>query len=154
MSKERAFAYLEEKGYSDRIIESDASTGTVAEAAAAIGVTEGEIAKSLTFRDKDKHPILIVVAGDKRVDNKKFKATFETKAKMLKPEEVSEEIGHDIGGVTPFGAKEGVRIYLDESLKAYDTVYPACGSSNTAAKFKVDELSDMFGIDEFVDIAK
>lgn len=153
MSKERAYAYLKEKGYSDRIIESDHPTGTVAEAAEALGVSEGEIAKSLTFRDKNGAPILIVVAGDKRIDNQKFKATFHTKANMLKANEVEEIVGHDIGGVTPFGAKEGVNIYLDESLRAYDTVYPACGSATTAGRFKVEELEALFG-ETFVDVTK
>ncbi|CAC9931399.1 YbaK/proline--tRNA ligase associated domain protein [Aedoeadaptatus nemausensis] len=154
MSTERALVYLRDKGYEDRVITSDESTGTVAEAAAALGVTEGEIAKSLTFRGKDGEAMLIVVAGDRRIDNSKFKATFHTKAKMLKPDEVAEEIGHEIGGVTPFGAKEDVVIYLDESLNAYDIVYPACGSSNTAAKFSVEELRELFGEDHMVDVTK
>lgn len=154
MSTERALAYLREKGYDDRVITSDESTGTVAEAASALGVTEGEIAKSLTFRGKEGEAMLIVVAGDKRIDNSKFKATFHTKAKMLKPDEVVEEIGHAIGGVTPFGAKEDVVIYLDESLKAYDIVYPACGSANTAAKLSVDELEGLFGKENMVDVTK
>lgn len=154
MSTERALAYLRDKGYEDRFITSDESTGTVAEAASALGVTEGEIAKSLTFRGKEGEAILIVVAGDKRIDNGKFKATFHTKAKMLKPDEVAEEIGHEIGGVTPFGAKEDVIIYLDESLRVYDVVYPACGSANTAAKFFVDELEGLFGKENMVDVTK
>ncbi|WP_322622489.1 YbaK/EbsC family protein [Aedoeadaptatus coxii] len=154
MSTERALAYLREKGYDDRVITSDDSTGTVAEAASALGVTEGEIAKSLTFRGKEGEAMLIVVAGDKRIDNSKFKATFHTKAKMLKPDEVVEEIGHAIGGVTPFGAKEDVVIYLDESLKAFDVVYPACGSANTAAKLTVEELQGLFGKENMVDVTK
>lgn len=154
MSTERALAYLREKGYDDRVITSDESTGTVAEAALALGVTEGEIAKSLTFRGKEGEAILIVVAGDKRIDNSKFKATFHTKAKMLKPDEVVEEIGHAIGGVTPFGAKEDVVIYLDESLNAFDVVYPACGSANTAAKLTVEELQGLFGKENMVDVTK
>lgn len=154
MSTERALAYLREKGYDDRVITSDESTGTVTEAASALGVTEGEIAKSLTFRGKEGEAMLIVVAGDKRIDNSKFKATFHTKAKMLKPDEVVEEIGHAIGGVTPFGAKEDVVIYLDESLNAYDVVYPACGSANTAAKLTVEELQGLFGKENMVDVTK
>ena len=154
MSTERALAYLREKGYDDRVITSDESTGTVAEAASALGVTEGKIAKSLTFRGKEGEAMLIVVAGDKRIDNSKFKATFHTKAKMLKPDEVMEEIGHAIGGVTPFGAKEDVVIYLDESLNAYDVVYPACGSANTAAKLTVEELQGLFGKENMVDVTK
>ncbi|WP_322627461.1 YbaK/EbsC family protein [Aedoeadaptatus coxii] len=154
MSTERALAYLREKGYDDRVITSDESTGTVAEAASALGVTEGKIAKSLTFRGKEGEAMLIVVAGDKRIDNSKFKATFHTKAKMLKPDEVVEEIGHAIGGVTPFGAKEDVVIYLDESLNAYDVVYPACGSANTAAKLTVEELQGLFGKENMVDVTK
>lgn len=154
MSTERALAYLREKGYEDRVITSEESTGTVAEAASALGVTEGEIAKSLTFRGKEGEAMLILVAGDKRIDNSKFKATFHTKAKMLKPDEVVEEIGHAIGGVTPFGAKEDVIIYLDESLKAYDVVYPACGSANTAAKLTVEELQGLFGKENMVDVTK
>lgn len=154
MSTERALVYLRDKGYENRVITSDESTGTVAEAASALGVTGGEIAKSLTFRGKDGEAMLIVVAGDRRIDNSKFKATFHTKAKMLKPDEVAEEIGHEIGGVTPFGAKEDVVIYLDESLNAYDIVYPACGSSNTAAKFSVEELRELFGTENMVDVTK
>ena len=154
MSKEKAYADLEKKGLTDHFIETEESTATVEMAAAVLGVTEGEIAKSLTFRNAEKEPILIVMAGDKRVDNKKFKAAFQTKAKMLSAEEVAEEIGHEVGGVTPFGVNPGVKIYLDESLKAYDVVYPACGSANTAAKLTVEELQGLFGKENRVDVTK
>ena len=154
MSKEKAYAYLEEKGLTEHFIETEESTATVEMAAAVLGVTEGEIAKSLTFRNAEKEPILIVMAGDKRVDNKKFKAAFHTKAKMLSAEEVAEEIGHEVGGVTPFGVNPGVKIYLDESLKAYDVVYPACGSEYAVAKFAVDELIDAVDGEGFVDVSK
>ena len=154
MSKEKAYAYLEKKGLTDHFIKTEKSTATVPMAAAVLGVTEGEIAKSLTFRNAEKEPIMIVMAGDKRVDNKKFKATFHTKAKMLSAEEVAEEIGHEVGGVTPFGVNEGVKVYLDESLKAYDVVYPACGSEYAVAKFAVDELIDAVDGEGFVDVWK
>ena len=154
MSKEKAYAYLEKKGLTDHFIETEESTATVPMAAAVLGVTEGEIAKSLTFRNAEKEPILIVMAGDKRVDNKKFKATFHIKAKMLSAEEVAEEIGHEVGGVTPFGVNEGVKVYLDESLKTYDVVYPACGSEYAVAKFAVDELIDAVDGEGFVDVWK
>lgn len=154
MSKERAYAYLKEKGLTEHFIETKESTATVPMAAAVLGVTEGEIAKSLTFRNAEKEPILIVMAGDKRVDNKKFKATFHTKAKMLTAEEVAEEIGHEVGGVTPFGVNDGVKIYLDESLKAYEVVYPACGSAYAVSKFSIDELVAAVDGEGFVDISK
>ena len=154
MSKEKAYADLEKKGLTDHFIETEESTATVEMAAAVLGVTPGEIAKSLTFRNAEKEPILIVMAGDKRVDNKKFKAAFQTKAKMLSAEEVAEEIGHEVGGVTPFGVNEGVKVYLDESLTAYDVVYPACGSEYAVAKFAVDELIDAVDGEGFVDVSK
>lgn len=154
MSKEKAYAYLEKKGLMDHFIETKESTATVPMAAAVLGVTEGEIAKSLTFRNAEKEPILIVMAGDKRVDNKKFKAAFHIKAKMLSAEEVAEEIGHEVGGVSPFGVNEGVKVYLDESLKAYDVVYPACGSAYAVSKFAVDELIDAVDGEGFVDVSK
>ena len=154
MSKERAFAFLEKKGLTAHFIETEDSTATVSMAAEVLGVTEGEIAKSLTFRDKDGTPILIVMAGDKRVDNKKFKATFGTKAKMLSPEEVADEIGHEVGGVTPFGVKEGVKLYVDESLRTYDIVYPACGSAYAVCRFRPDELIEAIDADGAVDVAK
>ena len=136
MSKEKAYADLEKKGLTDHFIETEESTATVEMAAAVLGVTEGEIAKSLTFRNAEKEPILIVMAGDKRVDNKKFKAAFQ------------------VGGVTPFGVNPGVKIYLDESLKAYDVVYPACGSEYAVAKFSVDELIHAVEGEGFVDVSK
>lgn len=154
MSVESARKYLVDKNLEDHIIEMEVSTATVDLAANALGVTPGEIAKSLTLWDKDKEPIMIVMAGDKKIDNKKYKGSFQTKAKMLSFEEVEEFIGHKVGGVCPFGVKEGVKLYLDQSLKEYETVYPACGSEFVVAKFKVDELKDAINAQGWVDIGK
>ena len=123
----------------DKILEFEVSSATVELAAAAVGVEGKRIAKTLSFKIEDK-AILIVVAGDAKVDNKKYKATFHTKAKMLSPEEVEAMIGHGIGGVCPFGINEGVDVYLDESLKRFETVFPACGSSNSAIEMTIPDM--------------
>ncbi|MCD1146528.1 YbaK/EbsC family protein [Peptoniphilus sp. KCTC 25270] len=154
MSVENARKYLEEKNLSDHMIEVENSTATVALAAQELGVTEGEIAKSLTFWNKEKEPVLVLMAGDKKIDNKKFKAAFETKAKMLSFDEVEECIGHRVGGVCPFGLKEGVHVYLDESLKEYEIVYPAAGSEFVVSKFKVEELANATDAEGWVDVSK
>lgn len=154
MSEENARKFLEEKNLGDHIIEIKESTATVELAAQALGVSQGEIAKSLTFWSKDHEPILILMAGDKRVDNKKFKALFETKAKMLTPEEVAQYIGHEVGGVCPFGLKEGVKVYMDQSLKDYQVVYPACGSHYLVARFDLDQLEYASEAQAWVDISK
>ena len=111
------------------------------------------IAKTLSFKVDDK-PILIVAAGDVKIDNPKYKQTFGTKAKMLTYDEVSDLIGHNVGGVCPFGINEGVTVYLDESLKRFDTVFPACGSSDSAIEFTIAELEKYSGYKEWVDVCK
>lgn len=153
MALEQAKKYLEEKGYGDRVKEFEVSSATVELAAAAVGVAPERIAKSLTFMTEDG-PVMILCAGDAKIDNPKYKAFFHTKAKMLSPEEVKECIGHEIGGVCPFGIKEGVKVYLDESLKRFDIVYPACGSSNSAVELSLAELEQLSGCLEFIDVCK
>lgn len=117
-------------------------TSTVAKAADALGVTPGEIAKSLLFKVKDDF-VMVLMAGDKRLDNKKFKEIFHSKAKMPESEEVSEATGHPVGGVCPFGLKNPIPVYLDYSLQAYSSVFPAAGASNTAIKLTVNELEEL-----------
>jgi len=141
MSVESVAAFLEQNKKDIRILRFD-DTSTVAKAADALGVTPGEIAKSLLFKVKDDF-IMILMAGDKRLDNRKFKEIFHTKAKMPEAEEVSEATGHPVGGVCPFGLKNPIRIYLDNSLQSYTQVFPAAGASNTAIKLTVDELQEL-----------
>lgn len=148
---EIAKEYLKEKGYEDRIMVFDVSSATVDLAAKAAGVCPEEIAKSMTFM-VEGNPIMIVSSGDSKVSNSKFKQEFHTKAKMLSFEEVHELIGHDVGGVCPFGIKEGVKVYLDVSLKRFCEVYPACGSDNSAVRLSIEELEDACGLAEWVDV--
>ena len=126
MALEQAKKYLTEKGYADRIIELEESSATVQLAAEALGVEPGMIAKTMSFLQGEQ-PVLILTEGTARIDNRKYKDTFHIKAKMIPFEEVEEIIGHAPGGVCPFGVKEGIKVYLDESLKRFDTVYPAAG---------------------------
>ena len=153
MSFIRAKEYLEKYGLENRIMEFPVSSATVGEAAKAVNCREEEIAKTLSFIVEDK-PILIVVAGDKKIDNAKYKAEFNTKAKMIQFEEVEEYTGHKPGGVCPFGVKENVKVYLDESLKRFDIIYPACGSSNSAVKLTIDELEKTSNYEKWVDVCK
>ena len=153
MSVEKAKKYLKEKGYLDRIIEPAVSTATVELAAAAIGVEPGRICKSLSFIIDDR-PILILAEGMARVDNKKYKQEFGKKAKMIQREQVEELIGHEAGGVCPFGVNENVEIYLDESLKKWDTVYPAAGNANSAVRLELDELEKLVNARKWVDVCK
>ena len=153
MAIEKVRPHLERFGAADRIIEFDVSSATVEAAANAIGCAPEYIAKSLSFRVGDS-AILVVAAGDARIDNPKYKAQFGTKARMLSADEVESEIGHAVGGVCPFGINDGVRVYLDKSLKRFDHVYPACGSSNSAVKLTVDELEQMSGCTEWVDVCR
>ena len=153
MSLENAKRYVEEKGFGDRIMIFEQSSATVELAATAVGTECARIAKSLTFK-VDEKPVMILCAGDCKVDNGKYKKMFHQKAKMLTPIEVEEMIGHAIGGVCPFGVKDGVTIYLDESLKRFDVVYPACGSGNSAVKLGVDELEQIAGSTGWVDVCK
>lgn len=153
MSVEKAKKYLEAKGYLDRVIEPDVSTATVELAAAAIGVEPGRICKSLSFLI-DERPILILAEGMARVDNRKYKDRFGKKAKMIPRDEVEGYIGHEAGGVCPFGVNEDVEIYLDKSLKKWDTVYPAAGNANSAVRLTLDELEKLVSAREWVDVCK
>ena len=153
MSIEKAKAYLEEKGFLDHVIEFEASTATVAMAAEAVGVEPGRIAKTMSFLVGEE-AILILIEGMARVDNKKFKNTFHVKAKMIPYDQVEEWIGHAPGGVCPFGIKDGVKVYLDESLKRFDTVYPAAGNDHSAVKLTIAELEQASGAAGWVDVCK
>ena len=139
MSIQKVRAYFEQFGIAGRIREFDVSSATVDLAAIAVGVEGARIAKSLSFKVDDQ-PIIIVVAGDAKVDNSAYKKYFHTKAKMLTHEEAHELIGHDVGGVCSFALPENVKVYLDVSLKRFDTVFPAAGSSNSAIEMTCDEL--------------
>jgi len=151
MSLETAKAYVQSKGYGDRIMEFEVSSATVELAAKAVGTEPERIAKSLTFMVGDQ-PVMIMCAGDAKISNPKYKAYFHKKAKMLTREEVNELVGHDVGGVCPFGIKEGVTVYLDESLKRFDVIYPACGSSSSAVKLTIPELEEISGFTSWIDV--
>lgn len=153
MAIEKVRAYFNEKGIGDRIQEFEVSSATVALAAQALGCDENRIAKTLSFHVGDK-VILIVAAGDAKIDNPKYKAFFGAKAKMLAFEEAEELIGHAVGGVCPFAVKEGVEVYLDESLKRFETVFPACGSSNSAIELTIDELEEYSELISWIDVCK
>lgn len=144
MAIELVREYLKKWNADQRIIEFDVSSATVELAAQAVGCEPARIAKTLSFK-VNEHCILIVAAGDAKVDNAKYKAQFHTKAKMLTPAEAEEMVGHAVGGVCPFGVKPGVEIYLDESLRRFQTVYPAAGSSNSAIEVTMDELEAYSG---------
>ena len=153
MSIERVRAYLEQFGAAERIREFDVSTATVELAAQAAGVEPGRIAKSLSFKLEER-TILVVAAGDVKVDNGKYKAAFGGKAKMLTPQEAVELVGHAVGGVCPFAVNEGVEVYLDESLRRFDTVFPAAGSANSAIELTCEELAELAQTDRWVDVCK
>ena len=153
MSLERAKAYLAEKGYADHIIELEDSSATVQLAAQALGVEPGMIAKTMSFLIGEE-AILILTEGTAKVDNRKYKDTFHMKAKMIPFEEVENWIGHAPGGVCPFGIKEGIKVYLDESLKQFDTVYPAAGNDYSAVKLTIAELEEVAGAAGWVDVCK
>lgn len=151
MAYEEAFAYLEEKGYGDRVSVFDVSSATVELAALAVGTEPARIAKSLSFLVNEK-PVMIICAGDAKISNSKYKGYFHKKAKMLTAQEVHDLIGHDVGGVCPFGIKDGVDVYLDVSLKRFEKVYPACGSSNSAVELTPEELEQLSGNIEWIDV--
>ncbi len=151
MSIERVREYFKDFGIEDKILEFDVSSATVPLAALALGTEEARIAKSLSFLVEDK-AVIIVTAGTARINNKRYKEIFHKKAKMLSPEQVTELIGHRIGGVCPFAVNEGVDVYLDESLKAYETVFPACGSSNSAIELTIPELERYSGFKAWIDV--
>ena len=139
MSIQAGKEYLRQFGLEDKVLEFDVSSATVELAAQAVGVEGKRIAKTLSFKIGEE-PILILAAGDAKIDNKKYKATFSAKAIMLTPDDVVELIGHAIGGVCPFGIRDGVKIYLDESLRRFETVFPAVGSSNSAIEMTPADL--------------
>ena len=153
MSLEIAKRYLEKKGYADHIIELEQSSATVALAAEALGVEEGMIAKTMSFLQNET-AVLILAEGTARIDNRKYKDAFHTKAKMIPFDEVEQYIGHAPGGVCPFGIKDGIKVCLDESLKKYDQVYPAAGNDHSAVKLTIVELEDACGNVEWVDVCK
>ena len=153
MSIEKVRSCFAGLGIADRIMEFSVSSATVELAAQALGCEGARIAKTLSFKIAEA-PILIVAAGDVRIDNAKYKARFGTKAKMLTPEEAATMIGHAVGGVCPFAVNEGVAVYLDESLKRFNTVFPACGSSNSAIELTIPELEQYSGFAEWVDVTK
>ena len=153
MSIERVRAYFKTLGIESRILEFPVSSATVELAAAALGTEGKRIAKTLSFL-VDGKAVLIVTAGDAKIDNRKFKDFFRVKAKMLSYEQVTELIGHAVGGVCPFAVNEGVEVYLDESLKRFETVFPACGSGNSAIELTIPELEKYSGYKEWVDVTK
>ena len=146
-------AYFRQYGMEDRIREFSVSSATVELAAQALGCEGCRIAKSLSF-SVNGAPILVVAAGDAKVDNAKFKAQFAVKAKMLSPEDTLALIGHAVGGVCPFAVKAGVKVYLDASLRRFDTVFPACGSSNSAIELTIPELEQYSAAEAWVDVCK
>ena len=153
MSIEKVRAYFNPLGLEDRILEFELSSATVELAAQAAHTEPCRIAKTLSFMVGGK-PILIVAAGDVKIDNSKYKAQFAAKAKMLSPDAVTELIGHSVGGVCPFAVNEGVTVYLDESLKRFETVFPACGSSNSDIELTIPELEQYSRYTQWVDVCK
>ena len=154
MSIQRVREYLEQFGAAERIREFPVSTATVELAAQAAGVEPGRIAKTLSFKLEEERTLLIVAAGDAKVDNGKYKSTFGGKARMLTAQEAEERIGHAVGGVCPFGVKEGVEVYLDRSLERFATVLPAAGSSNSCIELTLPELEKFSGARGWVDVCK
>lgn len=153
MSVEKVREYFKKYNIEDRIQEFEESSATVELAANALKCEPSRIAKTLSFKLEDK-PILIVVAGDVKIDNSKYKTQFNKKAKMLVKDEVLELIGHPVGGVCPFAINDGVDVYLDESLKRFETVYPACGSSNSAIGLSMEELEKYSKYICWIDVCK
>lgn len=153
MSFEKAEEYLKSKGMEDHIIVLNESSATVDEAAHSLGVEPAMIAKTLSVLQGDK-PVLIVTEGTARLDNHKYKSLFHIKAKMIPYDEVEKYIGHAPGGVCPFGVNEGVEIWLDESLKKFETVYPAAGNGHTAVRLTVDELESISNASGWIDVCK
>ena len=153
MSIDRVREYFKQYGMGDRILEFPVSSATVELAAQALGCEPCRIAKTLSFMVGEE-PVLIVMAGDVKIDNAKYKAKFGKKAKMLTMDEVVPLIGHAVGGVCPFAVNEGVSTYLDESLKRFPTVFPACGSSNSAIELNMEELERFSRSKEWIDVTK
>lgn len=153
MAIERVKAYFWQHGMEERIQEFDVSSATVELAATALHCDPQRIAKTLSFM-VDGHAVLVVAAGDAKIDNSKYKAQFGTKAKMLSPQEVETLVGHAVGGVCPFAVNEDVEVYLDVSLKRFQTVFPACGSSNSAIELTIPELERHSGYAGWIDVCK
>lgn len=153
MSVEKAKEHLEKFGLAGRVREFEQSSATVELAAEALGCEPALIAKSLTF-SVNGEPIMILASGDTKIDNPKYKARFGTKAKMLSAEEVDRLIGHSVGGVCPFGINDGVRVFLDSSLRRFERVFPACGGGNTAVELTIAELEQCSGYEAWVDVCK
>ncbi|MBQ4150600.1 MAG: YbaK/EbsC family protein [Clostridia bacterium] len=153
MAIEKVKDFFAAHNMSERVLEFDVSSATVELAAAALGCEGKRIAKTMSFETPDGD-ILIVAAGDVKIDNSKFKGEFHTKAKMLPFEECEARIGHAAGGVCPFAVNDGVKVYLDESMKRFETVFPACGSSNSAIELTIEELEKYSGYTSWVDVCK
>lgn len=153
MSLVKAKEYLQKYGLENNIMEFSVSSATVEEAAKAINCKEEEIVKTLAFIVGEK-PILIATTGDSKIDNSKFKKEFNVKAKMISFEDVEKLVGHAVGGVCPFGIKENVDVYLDDSIKRFKIIYPACGSSNSAVKLTVEELEKASNCKKWIDVCK
>ena len=153
MSIEKVRAYFAAQGIENRIQEFPVSSATVELAAQALGVEGKRIAKTLSFLVGDQC-VLIVAAGDAKVDNSKYKAQFHTQAKMLPHDLVPEYVGHAVGGVCPFAVKEGVAVYLDESLRRFETVFPAAGSANSAIELTIPELERYAQTAQWIDVCK
>ncbi|EFI42015.1 YbaK/EbsC family protein [Peptoniphilus sp. oral taxon 386] len=153
MAIEKVKEYFKKFNMENRILEFETSSATVELAAKAANCEPCRIAKTLSFKIGE-NPILIVVAGDMKIDNAKYKSTFKAKAKMLTHDEVLNLIGHEVGGVCPFAINDGVTVYLDESLKRFDTVFPACGSSNSAIELTVEELEKYSMFSSWIDVCK
>ena len=153
MSIEKVKAYFRSVGIEDRVMEFPVSSATVELAAQALGCEPCRIAKTLSFK-VGEDCVLIVAAGDAKIDNSKYKAQFAAKAKMLTPDEAVSLIGHAVGGVCPFAVNDGVKVYLDESMKRFSTVFPACGSSNSAIEMTMEDLERHSGFIAWVDVCK
>jgi prolyl-tRNA editing enzyme YbaK/EbsC (Cys-tRNA(Pro) deacylase) len=153
MAIEPVKAYFKTLGMEEKVMELGTSSATVELAANALGVVPGRIAKTLSFKT-DENAILVVTAGEAKIDNSKFKQAFGTKAKMLTPDEVIEKVGHAVGGVCPFAINENVPVYLDISMKRFDTIFPACGSSNSAIELTCGELFEYSKAIKWVDVCK
>ena len=153
MSVIKVREYLKKYNMDDRIITVPTTSATVKEAAEALGTEEARIAKTISLKQKDKY-IVIVTAGDVKIDNAKYKHTFNEKAHMVSFDEVEEKIGHPVGGVCPFAVNDGVEVYLDESLKRFKTVFPACGATNNAIELTIEELEKTTNPVAWIDVGK
>ncbi|WP_276979720.1 YbaK/EbsC family protein [Johnsonella ignava] len=153
MSVEKVREYFKKMGIENKVMEFEVSSATVELAARALNCEGSRIAKTLSFM-LGGNAILIVTAGDAKIDNSKYKAEFAAKAKMLSPDEVINLTGHEVGGVCPFAVNDGVKIYLDESLRRFDTVFPACGSANSAIELTIEELEKYAPYDRWVNVCK